>query len=212
VLYLANPCGPKVLEAMRTGPLGYIDTPAQGNIRPPGVKWCADNGAYSDNYDEGKWWRFLEANQHDADTCLFAALPDVVGDWQATLTRSLPWIDPVRALGYPVAIVLQDGATADTVPWDQIDAVFVGGTNTFKLGRDAVELCHEARLRGLWVHVGRVNTLRRLRYAAMPYEAGGCGADSCDGTYLTFGPDVNLPKLLGYLRSVHHPDLFGASA
>lgn len=25
------------------------------------------------------------------------------------------------------------------------------------------------------------------------------GCDSVDGTYLTFGPDVNLPRLLGWL-------------
>jgi hypothetical protein len=44
VLYLANPCGnPAITAAMRAGDLGYIDTPKQGNTRPAGVLWCADN-------------------------------------------------------------------------------------------------------------------------------------------------------------------------
>jgi hypothetical protein len=45
--------------------------------------------------------------------------------------------------------------------------------------------------------MGRVNSLTRLRYA----EAIGC--DSADGTYIVFGPDVNFPKVLGWLRDVN---------
>jgi hypothetical protein len=46
VLYLANPCGnAAITAAMRAGHLGYIDTPKQGNTRPAGVLWCADNGS-----------------------------------------------------------------------------------------------------------------------------------------------------------------------
>ena len=52
MLYLANPCGPQVVAAMREGSLGFIDTPAQGNVRPDGVMWCADNGCFSDRWDE----------------------------------------------------------------------------------------------------------------------------------------------------------------
>lgn len=196
-MYLANPSSGAVLDHMATGLIGYIDTPAQGNKRPSGVTWCADNGAYSDRFDEGKWWRFLTANAHAAESCLFATLPDVVGQWQATLDRSLPWIDKVRALGYPVALVLQDGATAETVPWADIDVVFIGGTTGWKLGPEARQLVAEAKQRGLWVHMGRVNSERRFRYASH------IGCDSADGTYLTFGPDTNLPKLRAWLRGVN---------
>jgi hypothetical protein len=44
--------------------------------------------------------------------------------------------------------------------------------------------------------MGRVNSLKRLRYAEM------IGCDSVDGTYLTFAPDENLPRLLGWLRDL----------
>jgi hypothetical protein len=193
---------------MRAGTLAYIDTPAQGNRRPPGLIWVCDNGAFSDKFDETKWWRFLTANAYAAADCLFAVAPDVVGDHAATLARSLPWLPKIRALGYPAAFVLQDGASADTIPWDDFDALFIGGSTEYKLGAAAREIAAEAKRRGKWLHVGRVNSKRRFDYAGAAYELGGLGADSCDGTFLVYGPTVNLPKLLSWT----HPDLFGGAA
>lgn len=196
MLYLANPCGPAVITAMQAEEIGYIDTPAQGNKRPEGVTWCADNGAFSDRWDAETWWRFLVDNAAAAASCLFAVAPDVVCDAAATLQRSLPWLPKIRALGYPVAFVAQDGQESLPVPWGQLDCLFIGGTTEWKLGHHARTLVAEAKARGKWVHMGRVNSRRRYQYA----EAIGC--DSCDGTYLTFGPDTNLPKLLGWTREV----------
>ena len=56
----------------------------------------------------------------------------------------------------------------------------------------------EAKRRGKHVHMGRVNSKTRYRYA----EAIGC--DSVDGTYLAFGPDENLPKLLSWVDSIQN--------
>lgn len=187
---------------MTDGALGFIDTPAQGNNRPAGVAWIADNGCFSDNFDEARWWRFLQDNAHDAPSCLFATAPDVVGDAQATLVRSLPWLPKIRALGYPAAFVAQDGLEHLDAPWDAFDVLFIGGTTEWKLGRHARHLVREAKLRGKHTHMGRVNSASRFRYA----EHIGC--DSADGTFLTFGPDVNLPRLLGWM----HPTLFGGAA
>jgi hypothetical protein len=130
VRYFANPCGRAVIEAMRDGHLGFIDTPAQGNVRPDGIPWCADNGAFSDKFDEGKWWRFLVTNAHAAKTCMFAVAPDVVGDAAATLERSLPWLPKIRDLGYPAAFVAQDGFEELSTPWDEFDVLFIGGRPT----------------------------------------------------------------------------------
>jgi hypothetical protein len=47
--------------------------------------------------------------------------------------------------------------------------------------------------------MGRVNSLRRLRYA----DAIGC--DSADGTYIAHGPDINLPALLGWAAVRQRP-------
>jgi hypothetical protein len=198
VLYFGNPCAPDVVAAMIDGRLGYIDTPAQGNRRPDGVVWCADNGAFSDRFDEAKWWKFLNDNAFAAADCLFAVAPDVVGDATETMIRSLPWLPKIRALGYPAAFVAQDGLEALTVPWDEFDVLFIGGSTEWKLGRHARALVAEAKWRGKHVHMGRVNSRSRYRYA----EHIGC--DSVDGTYLTFGPDVLLPNVLSWLDDAHH--------
>lgn len=186
---------------MHDGLLGYIDTPAQGNRRPDGVVWCADNGCFSDKWDEAKWWRFLEANANDAATCLFAVAPDIVADAWRSGIRSLPWIEPIKALGYPVAWVAQDGQESHPLPWDGIDALFVGGSTEWKLGPEARGLVAEAKRRGKWVHMGRVNSERRYRYALA------IGCDSVDGTYLTFGPDQLLPDVLAWSRLADQPTL-----
>jgi len=181
---------------MEAGTLGFIDTPAQGNRRPPGIKWCADNGCFGSGYPgDDKWLAWLAKNAHEAATCLFATAPDVVGDAAATLARSGPWLPKIRALGYPAALVAQDGLESLVVPWDDFDVLFIGGTTEWKLGPWARELVRQAKDRGKWVHMGRVNSERRYRYA----NAIGC--DSADGTFLVFGPDKNLPRLKGWLRT-----------
>lgn len=185
---------------MKAGLLGMIATPAQGNTIPPGVGWVADNGCFGGGYpgDDGYLsWLSERAN----DRCRFAVAPDVVADHEATLERSAPMLARIRAM-VPVAFVGQNGATPDTVPWGAFDALFVGGDTAWKLGGTARGLVAEANRRGVWTHMGRVNSLARLRYA----HAIGC--DSVDGTYLAFGPDTNLPKLLGWLRAVAEPVLF----
>lgn len=189
VLYFANPCGPKVITMMRAGDLGYIDTPHQQNTRPLGVTWCADNGCFSSRFEESHWWAFLKRNAAYADSCKFAVAPDVVGDAAATIARSAPWMPKIRALGYPVAFVGQDGLEDLAVPWGDFDAFFIGGSTEWKLGSAAADLARAARKRGKWVHMGRVNSKKRITYA----DSIGC--HSADGTFLTFGPTVNLPKL-----------------
>jgi hypothetical protein len=199
VIFYANPCSPKVVRAMTDGQLGFIDTPRQRNQRPPGVTWVADNSCFGRSYPgDEKWFGWLEANAHDAGTCMFATAPDVVGDAQATLVRSLPWLPRIRALGFPAAFVAQDGLENLEVPWDEFDVLFIGGTTKWKLGQPARTLVSEAKLRGKRVHMGRVNSGQRWRYA----EHIGC--DSADGTFLVFGPDQNLPRLLAWTT----PSLF----
>jgi hypothetical protein len=190
VLYFANPCGPAVIQAMIDGELGFIDTPLQGNIRPPGVTWCADNGCFGKGYPgDEKWLAWLAKHAHDAATCAFATAPDVVGDAVATLVRSLPLLPKIRALGYPAALVAQDGLEDLEVPWDSFDALFIGGSTDWKLGPAVRDLIAEAKARGKFVHMGRVNSGKRYRYSR------DLGCDSGDGTFLTFGPETNLPRL-----------------
>lgn len=198
MLYLANPCGPTVIDAMHSRTIGYIDTPAQGNKRPAGVIWCADNGCFGKGYPgDEQWIDWLQRNAADANSCLFATAPDIVGDAAATLHRSAPWLPRIRALGFPAALVAQDGLELLGIPWDTFDVLFIGGSTEWKLGPHARAITAQAKAQGKHVHMGRVNSLRRYLYA----EAIGC--DTVDGTYLVFGPEKNLGRLKGWIDHLH---------
>jgi hypothetical protein len=199
-----------VIAAMQAQQIGFIDTPGQRNPRPPGVIWCADNGCYGSGYPgDEKWFQWLQRNAADAGTCLFATAPDVVGDAAATLQHSRPWLQRIRGLGYPAALVAQDGLEHQPVPWDEFDVLFIGGSTAWKLGTAARALVQEAKGRGKHVHCGRVNSLKRLRYM----DAIGC--DTVDGTYLVFGPEKNLGRLRGWLSQLETQpelDIFGGAS
>lgn len=180
---------------MTSGKLGCITTPKQGNRLPAGVPLAADNGCYGKGYPgDDAWVAWL--GTLPAPAVRFATAPDVVADAAATLDRSGPWLEEIRAAGLPPALVAQDGLEDLRVPWSQFDVLFLGGSTGWKLGAAARELTAEAVARGKAVHMGRVNTWRRLRYAAQ------IGCSSVDGTLLAFGPDVHLPRLLGWLRAL----------
>ena len=165
--------------------LPTMRTPDIGN-KYNGMVWAADNGCYSNPkaYTDERYLAWLD-RQPRAD-CLFASAPDVVGDAQATLKRAAPMLLRIKAIGFPVALVAQDGLTVEDVPWEGIDALFIGGSTEWKLGPEVPPLVDEAKRRGKWVHMGRVNSWRRLEYA----RAIGC--DSVDGTILRFNPAVDV--------------------
>lgn len=180
---------------MSKGLIGMIATPAAGNAVMAGVDWCADNSIFGDSYPgDAAFLAWLGDRARYADRCGFAVAPDVVGDAEATLARSATMLPRIRAVGYPAALAAQNGLEDLAVPWDAFDVLFLGGDTAWKLGGHARQLVSEARVHGKRVHMGRVNSEERLRYA---HEI---GCDSADGTFLAFGPDKNLPQLLAWLR------------
>jgi hypothetical protein len=181
-----------MFPALDTGRVGILNQPTVNYRLREGWVWGADNGCFNRATYVGDvaWFAWLLA-QHHKERCLFASAPDVVGDWDATLAVSAPWLPRIREAGYPAALVLQDGATVRTVPWDSLDAVFVGGSTAWKMHGTA-QLIVEALRRGKHVHVGRVNSWRRFSYFARQ------GVHSADGTYIAFGPDVNVPAVLAW--------------
>jgi hypothetical protein len=211
MLYLANPSTAAIRDHIEKLSLAAIMSPAQGNRLPAAGWYAADNGCGPGKHGTGTGYpgdsaylKFLmnldEAqggDRYDPDTwrCLFATAPDVVGDAKATLARSEHFLPLIRHYTrFPAALVGQDGLECLEIPWETFDAFFIGGTTRWKLGPAARRLAAQARQRGLWVHMGRVNSEKRFRYA---FEI---GCDSADGTYLTFGPDANLPNVLAWQR------------
>jgi hypothetical protein len=207
--YLATPSGPDAVAAMEAGLIGCMTTPAQGNRVPDGAWWAADNGKFGKGWPGTEaWfaWLTATAQRYGAERCVFAVAPDVPFDAAGTLTESLPRLPRIRALGLPAAFAAQNGCDLLGLPWDDFDVLFIGGDTAWKIGPVAQRLTAEAKSCGKGVHMGRVNSRRRLGTA----EWFGC--DSADGTYLAFGPDENLPKLLGWIGDLdRHPTLMNGA-
>lgn len=199
MVYLSGAINAHVTESGRPD-VGIMYTPDMGNHPEPlrRLLFALDNSCYSrgDAFDPARWLAWLETLVPYRERCLFAVAPDVVGDAEATLARSRPYLPLIRELGYPAAFVTQDGCTDALVPWGEIDALFVGGTNRWKLSEASWALVAEANRRGLHTHVGRVNSFTRIRVCAM------AGVRSVDGTFLAFGPDANWPRLVRWLDAL----------
>jgi hypothetical protein len=174
---------------------GTLAVPRDGNALPEVGRWAADNGAFSD-FDPAAFKAMLARHRYARDRCLFVAAPDVVGDADATLAKFDGWAPTIRALGYPLALVAQDGLRPDHVPWHLVAAIFIGGTTGWKLSSSAAHVIEAARLRGRWIHMGRVNTRRRLHYAAA------LGVDSVDGSGWSRFPRAMLERHGALLRTL----------
>lgn len=195
MLYLGSASSPAIRRAMGRGELGMMLTPRDRRRPLPGVTWAADNGCYGKGYPGHKlWFRWLMRHSPMARTCLFATAPDMVGNAARTLELSAPWLPRIRAVGYPAALVAQDGLEHLAVPWSTFDVLFLGGTTDWKLSPAARELVQDALAHGKRVHMGRVNSRKRLLLAS------DWGCHSADGTYLAFGPDLNLNRLRTWLE------------
>lgn len=156
--------------------LGTLIVPGNGN-KPTGKPWACDNGAFS-GFREDAFLKMLD-RVSEFQGCLWVAAPDVPYNAAATLDLFNRWEPLIRERGFPVALVAQDVLTIASTPWERLECLFVGGGDAFKLGPEARELVAEAKRRGKLVHMGRVNTETRLRYA---FEI---GCDSVDGSAWT---------------------------
>jgi hypothetical protein len=192
---------------LRTAHVGIMAQPeSYSPDAVDGWTWAADNGCFSSSWDPDRWVDWL-CRMRPLGHPIFAVVPDVVADAQATRLLFHDWAPIVTDLGYQPAYVAQNGATVAAIPWSDITCVFIGGDTEWKLGHQAEAVTRHAKQLGIWVHMGRVNSLRRMRIAES------WGVDSCDGTFLKFGPDLNTKRLLAMLNAVHtQPSLFGGAA
>lgn len=205
MIYLTCPPTDERLWPYGNSLIGVMLTP---NMRQsawaPGrtVIWAADNGCFTkgDDFDGLRYLNWLNDRRPFLLKCLFATAPDVVGDPEATWARSEPWFRPLRLLDYRAALCLQDGAEDHERTWDEHeswDTAFIGGSTEWKVSEAAEECIGRARTLGHRVHMGRVNSLKRMRLATS------WGCESTDGTYVGFGPDKNLPRVIGWLDELN---------
>lgn len=167
----------KVCEAELGAPVEQLLTPLTRYLpQNPDQEFAIDNGAFS-GFDRAAFERLLAKHRDRQNLCRFVALPDVVASARRTL-EAFDWWCP-RLDGWKKALVAQDGQENLPIPWDRIDAVFIGGSTEWKLGKHAADVIRTAKICDKWVHVGRVNTPGRFEY----FED--LGADSLDGTGLS---------------------------
>lgn len=173
--------------------------------------WAADNGCFG-NFDRAKFIRMLDACAAAPVKPKFIAVPDVVCDHKGSVERFLEWAPEFHKRGLPRAFVLQNGIEdlppQQAIPWGSIDALFIGGDDAFKMGPWVKEACRIARAcrpwRQIWIHMGRVNSVKRMRIA----QSFGC--DSCDGSGMVRFPIV-LERMVRELDA-QEDDLFAMVA
>lgn len=214
--------------ASRTGTIRNLDAlrargwhlliSATGELRHEGFPYALDNGAFTawqefeagkraeNRLDEDLFVRALDRVGAGADWIL---LPDVVGEGKASLELSSLWLSRVRAreglADVPLYLAVQDGmhegdllqGVRERLAAGGISGIFVGGKTDWKV-RTLIFWGGVARAAGVDLHVGRVNTTKRISLCAA------AGATSFDGTSATMY-SVNLPKLDGARRQ---PDFF----
>jgi len=141
----------------------------------PNSKFAIDNGAFS-KFEPKGFLSLLKKHESRVSLCRFVAAPDVVGSARRTMECFYHWKPILK--NWPIALVCQDGQENLDIPWNDISAIFIGGTTEWKLSKGASDIVKASKVIGKWCHVGRINTPGRYEKFME------IGADSCDGTGL----------------------------
>lgn len=158
------------------GPVGQLLTPlTRYRLRNPDMPWAIDNGGFK-NLDADGLLSLMKREDHHREKCLFVSCPDIVGSAQRTIEVFRVWRPKLD--GWKVAFVCQDGQEYLPIPWDEIDAIFIGGSTNWKLSIHVEQIVKTALLFGKHVHVGRVNDPNRYLH----FER--LGVHTCDGSGL----------------------------
>ena len=163
---------------------------ATGVHRNEGLPYAIDNGAWTafqqgTPFDSGLFRRLVSTHGAGAD---WIAIPDIVEGGLASLDFSLSWIPELETVGTRLLLPVQDGMTiadiASVVSPGRI-GIFIGGSTEWKVASIA-PFASWARHVGIWCHVGRVNTRRRIRSCVLS------GASSFDGSSVArFGKTIH---------------------
>jgi hypothetical protein len=176
------------LAAQFPDAIGHLFSP--GGERQPFAPVALDNGVFAagDAWIADPWLALLDWVKANQITPEWVLIPDVVGNRSWTLRRWQAYWHVAHRYGWPLAFAAQDGMTFDDVP-KQAEVVFVGGSTTWKWRTMASWCAHFPR-----VHVGRVNSYRRL------WQCRDAGVESCDGTGWMRGDQVQYRGLVAYLE------------
>jgi len=168
------------IAAMRECGWRIIICPGKRPIE--GMRYAIDNGAWSayqqgTRLDEGAFTESLIRFGAGAD---WAVAPDIVAGGASSLSLSARWIETVLRYCPLALIAVQEGMVPQDVDGmlGRRVGLFVGGTTRWK-EKTLPKWGALARLADCWLHVGRVNTRRRIILCAA------AGATSFDGSSVT---------------------------
>lgn len=220
-VYLSGTISDHLRPHLGRDELGVLVQPGTMDLLPDAARarsWGCDNGCFVElkggTWDRSRFERALERCPRGAGGPLFVVAPDRPGDHRATLERSAPWLERIRALGLPAAFAAQDGIELELeeLDWSSFDVLFVGGSDSWKYRRRGtvnahlspivVELLARARARGVPTHVGRINS------GAMYRSCDRAGATTCDGNFHQHagGPD-GVARMLAWFEGPEELEL-----
>lgn len=191
VAYASRTGTKTTLAAMRAAGWRLLIS-AAGALRTEGFqRYALDNGAWSafqqgTAFDEIAFGRALDKVGEHAD---WVVLPDIVAGGMASLEFSLKWLDRLQGFPQTLLLAVQDGVEPDDVRelLNPAVGIFLGGSTEWKLQTmEAWGIL--ARRRNCYLHVGRVNSARRIAMCSA------AGAFSFDGTSVTRFANT-LPRL-----------------
>lgn len=186
------------------GSVGLLIGPAYFRKVPldPWMPFALDNDAYTAwrdglPWDEYAWIAMLDRIRSNGKRPLWAAVPDVVGNREATLRNWPLYYGHIKARGWPMAFCVQDGMTPEDVP-DEADVVFVGGTDDWKF-RNLPRWTNAFRR----VHCARVNAPEMIERCEQ------LGCESVDGTGWFREPsrDDKVPALERFIEGHRNKNL-----
>jgi hypothetical protein len=191
-------------ELLRRHGWGLVMTPSDPRFPPAGFRYFIDNGAWSAHQkgvenDLDAFARYVYRFGECAD---FIVAPDIVEGGLESLKLSMSWIGRLSRYPGELLIAVQDGMTEKEIfpILERFDVgLFVGGSTEWKLRTLPIWGSLSKRFQ-CYLHVGRVNSARRIALCAL------AGVDSIDGSTLLLNPtDQKATALSNALRQ---PALF----
>lgn len=213
VAYASHTGTRRNLAAMKDAGWHLLLSPKGNSLRTEGMPYALDNGAWTayqqgQPFDEDAFVRAVDVVGEGAE---WIVLPDVVQGGMASLDFSLTWMERLKGIPTKLLIAVQDGVQIEDLAHHLSPTVgiFIGGSTAWKEAT-AGAWGSLARRRNCHLHVGRVNTVRRIRICAA------AGANSIDGTSVSRYAKT-LPKLDAASRqhdffSTAHESLLDARA
>lgn len=172
------------------GKIGHLYSP--GGQRGPFefARYAIDNGVFAkgEAWEEAPFFELLNWARLSGQSPLWVVVPDVVGDRIRTLRKWDIYAPRLTSYGWPLAFAVQDGMVAKDVP-AEASVIFVGGSTGWKWHTMPIWCRDFPR-----VHVGRVNSYRRL------WQCHDAGAESCDGSGFPRGDQKQWRDLVAYLE------------